>query len=75
MNTHTLGEPRFAPTLSHTLQAVTLVNPLRYIMVIVKGIFLKQMPGGIVFENLWAMLAIAVITLSFATLFFRRRLA
>jgi len=57
------------------LQAVTLVNPLRYIMVIVKGIFLKALPAAVVFSNIWPMAAIAVVTLSIATLFFRRRLA
>src|SRR5271166_1064342 len=57
------------------LQSVTLVNPLRYIMVIVKGIFLKDLPAAIVFSNIWPMAAIAAVTLSIATLFFRRRLA
>jgi ABC-2 type transport system permease protein len=56
------------------LQTITLANPLCYIMVIVKGVFLKGMPAEIVFGNLWPMLAIAVVTLSFATAIFRRRL-
>ncbi len=57
------------------LQTITLVNPLRYIMVIVKGIFLKDIPAEVVLGNIWPMAAIAVVTLSVATLFFRRRLA
>ncbi len=57
------------------LQTITLVNPLRYIMVIVKGIFLKDLPAEVVLGNIWPMAAIAVVTLSIATLFFRRRLA
>ena len=57
------------------LQVITSVNPLRYIMVIVKGVFLKAMPAEVVFANIWPMAAIAVVTLSVATLFFRRRLA
>jgi ABC-2 type transport system permease protein len=56
------------------VQTITLVNPLRYIMVIVKGIFLKNIPAEVVFENIWPMASIAVVTLSLATLFFRRRL-
>ena len=56
------------------LQTITLVNPLRYIMVIVKGIFLKDLPAEVVLGNIWPMAAIAVVTLSVATLFFRRRL-
>jgi ABC-2 type transport system permease protein len=57
------------------LQVVTLANPLRYIMVIVKGVFLKAMPAEVVFANVWPMALIAVVTLSLATLCFRRRLA
>jgi len=57
------------------LQTITFLNPLRYIMVIVKGVFLKGIPAEIVVSNLWPMLAIAAVTLSFATLIFRRRLA
>jgi ABC-2 type transport system permease protein len=57
------------------LQPVTYLNPLRYIMIIVKGIFLKDLPAASVFANIWPMALIAVFTLSFSTLFFRRRLA
>lgn len=57
------------------LQAVTLINPLRYMMIIVKGIFLKGIPAGVVLANVWPMAAIAAITLSLAAVFFGRRLA
>lgn len=57
------------------LQPVTYLNPLRYIMVIGKGIFLKDLPAEAVFANIWPMALIAAATLSFSTLFFRRRLA
>lgn len=56
------------------LQPVTYLIPLRYFLVIVKGIFLKEMPADIVFENTWPMAVIAFFTLTAATLFFRRRL-
>lgn len=56
------------------LQNATLVNPLRYYLVIAKGIFLKDMPVHIVLENIWPMALIAVFTLSGAGWFFRRRL-
>jgi len=56
------------------LQPVTLLNPLRYAMVIIKGLFLKNMPAGAVLENVWPMLAIAAVTLTTATILFRRRL-
>lgn len=56
------------------LQPVTYLIPLRYYLVVSKGIFLKDMPASIVFENLWPMAIIAVFTLTAASWFFRRRL-
>jgi ABC-2 type transport system permease protein len=55
------------------LQAVTLVNPVRHFMVIVKGVFLKAMPARDVLDNLWPLLVISLGTFSAATWLFRRR--
>jgi len=55
------------------LQTATACNPLRYMMVIVRGTFLKQLPAADVFANTWPMAVIAVCTLVIATWFFRRR--
>lgn len=56
------------------LQNITYANPLRYFLVVVKGVFLKAMPAGIVLENTWPMAIIAVFTLSCATWLFRSKL-
>lgn len=56
------------------LQPVTYLIPLRYMLVISKGIFLKAMPFDIVFDNTWPIVIIAVFNLIGAGLFFRRRL-
>lgn len=56
------------------LQQATVVNPLRYYLVIAKGLFLKDMPAPIVFEQVWPMAIIACFTLTGAGWFFRRRL-
>jgi ABC-2 type transport system permease protein len=56
------------------LQQATLVNPLRYYLVIAKGLFLKDMPAHIVWDNIWPMALIALFTLTGASWFFRRRL-
>ena len=55
------------------MQNVTLANPIRYFIVIVKGIFLKDLPASIVLENLWPMALIGTVTLSTAAWLFRRR--
>lgn len=56
------------------LQKMTFINPLRYYLVIAKGIFLKDMPAKIVLDNVWPMAIIASFTLTGAAWFFRRRL-
>jgi ABC-2 type transport system permease protein len=56
------------------LQYVTYANPLRYMLVISKGLFLKNISIWIVWENIWPMLIIACFTLTGATWMFRRRL-
>jgi ABC-2 type transport system permease protein len=56
------------------LQSLTLANPVRHFLVIVKGLFLKDMPASEVLHNLWPLALIALLTLSAATWLFRRRL-
>jgi ABC-2 type transport system permease protein len=55
------------------LQTLTLINPLRYYLAIIKGLFLKGMPATIVLERLWPLAVIAIVTLSGATWLFRHR--
>lgn len=56
------------------LQPVTYLIPLKYMLIISKGIFLKAMPFKIVFENIWLLLIIGFFNTLGAALFFRRRL-
>lgn len=57
------------------LQPFTYLIPLRYMLVISKGVFLKAMPLAIVFENIWPMMIIGAFTIVGAGLFFRRRIS
>ncbi len=56
------------------LQPVTLINPLRYFLVIVKGVFLKDIPVTEVVHQTLPLCLIAIVTLSSAAWLFRRRL-
>ena len=56
------------------LQVITYANPMRYFMVILKGSFLKDMPGDVIWNNTWPMGVIALFTLTGAGWFFKRRL-
>jgi ABC-2 type transport system permease protein len=56
------------------LQPVSYLIPLRYMLIISKGIFLKDISGQVVFNNLWPLIIIACFTLVCAGLLFKRRL-
>jgi len=56
------------------LQMATYLNPFKYFLIICKGIFLKEMPFHMVMDYTWPMLILAILNLSGATWFFRKRL-
>lgn len=55
------------------LQIATNINPLKFALVAVKGIFLKNMPLVEVWHNTWPMLVIAAVCLPIAGWYFKRR--
>jgi ABC-2 type transport system permease protein len=56
------------------LQTLTMANPVRHFMVIVKGLFLKDLPASEVVRNLVPLVIIAAVTLTAASWLFRRRM-
>ena len=56
------------------MQALTYINPLRYCLIAVRGVFLKDMPLDLLIHQLWPMAVIGVVTLTAAAALFRRRL-
>lgn len=56
------------------VQDLTLVNPMRYFLVIVRGTFLQDMSVALVTEQLWPMALIAAFTLGAAGRLFRHRM-
>lgn len=55
------------------LQKVTLVNPLRYFLVILRSVFLEGAPFGLLFDQLWPLAIIGAVTLTSAGWLFRKR--
>ncbi len=55
------------------LQTATWVNPIRHFIVIVKSIFLKDVPVSFVLESAVPLAVIAAATVGLAVLIFRRR--
>jgi len=67
----------FATPIENTpqwLQIITLANPVRHFMTIIKGIFIKGIPADIVFQSIIPMLVIAAFTLSVSGWLFRKNL-
>lgn len=56
------------------LQTITFINPQRYFLVVVKGVFLKALPWEEVLRNTIPLALIALVTQSAAAWLFRRRL-
>jgi ABC-2 type transport system permease protein len=55
------------------LQPISHINPLTYMLIISKGIFLKAMPFKIVLQNLWPLIPIGIVTISSAGILFRSK--
>lgn len=55
------------------LQPLAAANPLTHIMVIVRGVFLRDMPFWLVAERIWPMAVVAIVTVSGAAWMFRRK--
>ena len=55
------------------LQPLAAINPLTHMLVIVRGVFLRDMPFWLVAERIWPMAATAVVTMVSAAWMFRRK--
>lgn len=56
------------------VQHITVVNPLRYFLVIVRGIFLEGLPINVLINQYWPLAVIGSVTLLCAGWLFRRRM-
>ncbi len=56
------------------VQHVTLLNPMRYFMVILRGVFLEGTPFVLLIDQLWPMALIGIVTLVIAGSLFRHRM-
>ncbi len=56
------------------VQKLTLIDPLRYFMVILRGVFLEGTPFHLLIDQLWPMAIIGICTLAIAGWLFRHRM-
>lgn len=61
-------------SMSEWVQYITYLNPMRYILIVVRGLFLQGLSPDLVLVQLRPMALIGVVTLIFAMRMFRRRL-
>ena len=60
--------------MPQVVQWLTLLNPMRYFLVIVRSVFLQGATVDLLWNQYWPMLLIGLATLSLAGLMFRRRM-
>ncbi len=68
------GFPSPVENMPPWLQYIDWFNPLRHFIVIVKGVFVKDVGVPVLLHSLWPLLVIATLTLSAANWMFRRRI-
>lgn len=56
------------------VQQLTLINPMRYFLVILRGVFLEGDSYELLFDQYWPMAIIAIVTLAMAGWLFRHRM-
>jgi ABC-2 type transport system permease protein len=55
-------------------QYVTYLNPLRYFLVIIRGLFLKGNGIAVLWPNMLSLLVLGIVVLTLSSLRFRKRL-
>ena len=55
------------------LQPLALANPLTHILIVIRGLFLRDMPTLLAAQHIWPMAAMAVATIFVAAWMFRRK--
>jgi ABC-2 type transport system permease protein len=53
---------------------LTYLNPLRYFLVVARGVFLEDLSFGVLVHQYWPLALMGSVTLGIATWLFRQRL-
>ena len=64
-----------AASMPEIIQWITIVNPLRHVLVIIRGIFLMGVGADVLWPQMLALFLIGFAVLSFAVTRFRKTLA
>ncbi|MGB8409559.1 MAG: antibiotic ABC transporter permease, partial [Gallionella sp.] len=56
------------------VQDITLLNPMRYFLIVLRGVFLEDLPFRLLIHQFWPMALIGLVALSIAGWLFRNRM-
>lgn len=60
--------------MPEVIQWLTYLNPLRYFLIIIRGVFLEGNSYGLLIDQYWPMLIISVVSLGFSGWLFKHRM-
>ncbi|PWQ93838.1 ABC transporter permease [Leucothrix arctica] len=60
--------------MPEVIQWLTYLNPLRYFLIIVRGVFLEGNSYGLLIDQYWPMLIISIVSLMFSGWLFKHRM-
>jgi ABC-2 type transport system permease protein len=60
--------------MPEVVQLITLVDPLRYFLIVLRKVFLEGAGLDVLVDQLWPMALIGAVTLTFAGWLFRHRM-
>jgi len=60
--------------MPQAVQALTLINPLRYFLIILRKVFLEGAGFDVLLPQLWPMAVIGVVSMALASWLFRHRM-
>ena len=60
--------------MSEVVQWITLINPLRYVLVLVRGVFIENSPASVLLMQVWPLALIGLACMTLAVVMFRNRI-
>jgi ABC-2 type transport system permease protein len=60
--------------MAKVVQWITLVNPLRYVLVLIRGVFIENSPTSVLLMQVWPLALIGLACMALAVVMFRNRI-
>ncbi|OIQ49382.1 Inner membrane transport permease YbhR [Pseudodesulfovibrio hydrargyri] len=60
--------------MTEVVQWITLVNPLRYVLVLIRGVFIENSPTYVLLMQVWPLALIGLACMALAVVMFRNRI-